>query len=61
MYKIIPSTIYFLKSVILYNYFLSNQMQYLKSADSLWRNMTHEKALRTKAFTEGIDSDTLSV
>lgn len=36
-------------------------MQYLKSADGLQRNMTHEKVLRTEAFAEGMDSDTLKV
>lgn len=61
MYTIIPSMIYFLKSVILCNYFQSNQMQHLTSADSLQRNMTHEKVLRTEAFTEGTDADTLNV
>lgn len=61
MHTIIPSTIYFLKTVILYNYFQSNQMQHLKSADSLQRNITHEKVLRTEAFTEGIDADTLNI
>lgn len=61
MCTIIPSTIDFLSSVILYNYFQSNQMQYLKSADTLQRNMTHEKVLRTEAFTKGMDADTLNV
>lgn len=61
MYTNIPSTTDFLKSVILYNCFQSNQIQYLKSADSLQRNMTHEKVLRIEAFTEGMDTDTLNV
>lgn len=57
----IPSTTDFLKSVILYNCFQSNQIQYLKSAESLQRNMIHEKVLRTEAFSEGTDADTLNV
>lgn len=61
MYTNIPSTTDFLKSVILYNCFQSNQIQYLKSADSLQRNMIHEKVLRTEAFSEGTDADTLNV
>lgn len=36
-------------------------MQHVKSADSLQRNMTHKKVLRTEAFTEGTDADTLNV
>lgn len=36
-------------------------MQHLKSADSLKRNITHEKVLRTEAFTEVTDADTLKL
>lgn len=31
-------------------------MQHLKSADSLQKNITHKKAHRTEAFTEGMDA-----